>query len=53
VTMRCGEVALTEGRMGRVGDRIAVKLTKPLRKPRITFAMFEIAGERSGRMEPS
>ena len=53
VTMRCGEVALTEGRMGRVGDRIAVKLTKPLRKPRTTFAMFEIAGERSGRMEPS
>jgi flagellar motor switch protein FliM len=53
VTMRCGDVALTEGRMGRVGDRVAVRVMKPLRKPRTTFAMFEIAGERSGRMEPS
>jgi flagellar motor switch protein FliM len=53
VTMRCGNVALTEGRMGRVGDRVAVRVIKPLRKPRTTFAMFEIAGERAGRMEPS
>src|SRR5438045_5907822 len=41
VTVRCGEVTLTEGRMGRVGDRVAVRVTKPLRKPRTTFAMFE------------
>jgi flagellar motor switch protein FliM len=53
VTMRCGEVALTEGRMGRVGDRVAVRVVRPLRKPKTTFAMFETAGERSGRMEPS
>jgi flagellar motor switch protein FliM len=53
VTMRCGEVALTEGRMGRVGDRVAVRVIRPLRKPKTTFAMFETAGERSGRMEPS
>ena len=55
VTMRCGEVALTEGRMGRVGDRVAVRVIRPLRKPKYktTFAMFETAGERLGRMEPS
>jgi flagellar motor switch protein FliM len=53
VTLRCGDVALTEGRMGRVGDRIAVRVMKPLRRPKTTFAMFETAGERSRRMEPS
>jgi flagellar motor switch protein FliM len=41
VTVRCGDVTLTEGRMGRVGDRVAVRVTKQLRKPRTTFAMFE------------
>jgi flagellar motor switch protein FliM len=41
VTVRCGDVTLTEGRMGRVGDRVAVRVAKPLRKPRTTFAMFE------------
>ncbi len=41
VTVRCGDVALTEGRMGRVSDRVAVRIVKPLRKPSTTFAMFE------------
>ena len=51
VTVRCGDVILTEGRMGRVGDRVAVRVSKPLRRPRTTFAMFETAGEKSTRME--
>jgi flagellar motor switch protein FliM len=51
VTVRCGDVTLTEGRMGRVGDHMAVRVAKPLRKPRTTFAMFETAGETSNRME--
>ena len=42
--VRCGDVTLTEGRMGRVGDRVAVRVAKPLRKPSMTFAMFEMAG---------
>jgi flagellar motor switch protein FliM len=50
VTVRCGDVTLTEGRMGRVGDHVAVRVAKPLRKPRMTFAMFENAGETSSRM---
>jgi flagellar motor switch protein FliM len=51
VTVRCGDVTMTEGRMGRVGDRVAVRVGKILRKPRTTFAMFEKADEASSRLE--
>ncbi|MEX0753173.1 MAG: flagellar motor switch protein FliM [Xanthobacteraceae bacterium] len=51
VAVRCGDVTLTEGRMGRVGDRVAVRVTKPLRKPKTTFAMFEKADESRNRRE--
>lgn len=51
VTVRCGDVTLTEGRMGRVGDRVAVRVVKPLRRPRTTFAMFETQDQSSSRME--
>src|SRR3979490_237767 len=37
VTVGCGDVVLSEGRMGRVGDRVAVRVVKPLRKPKTTF----------------
>jgi flagellar motor switch protein FliM len=53
VTVRCGDVTLTEGRMGRVGDRVAVRVAKPLRRPRTTFAMFEGADGSTKRMEAS
>ena len=51
VKVRCGEIALTEGRMGRVGERIAVCVTNPLRRPRTTLAMFESAGTMLKPME--
>jgi flagellar motor switch protein FliM len=51
VIVRCGEVTLTEGRMGRVGDRVAVRVVKHLRKPSTTFAMFEMAGGTGNPME--
>jgi flagellar motor switch protein FliM len=51
VIVRCGEVTLTEGRMGRVGDRVAVRIAKPLRKPSTTFAMFEMASGSGNRLE--
>ena len=51
VTVRCGNVTLTEGRMGRVGDRVAIRVTKQLRKPNTTFAMFEKADEQTKLME--
>jgi flagellar motor switch protein FliM len=51
VAVRCGDITLTEGRMGKIGDRIAVRIAKPLRKPRTTFAMFENADEPANRLE--
>jgi flagellar motor switch protein FliM len=51
VTVRAGDVILTEGRMGRVGDRVAVRVSKPLRKPKTTFAMFENSDQSSNRLE--
>ncbi|MCG6204519.1 flagellar motor switch protein FliM [Rhodopseudomonas sp. HC1] len=51
VAVRCGNVTLTEGRMGRVGDRVAIRVTKPLRKPVTTYAMFERTDEQSKMME--
>jgi len=39
--------------MGRVGDRVAVRIVKPLRKPKTTFAMFEMADQSSSRMDAS
>jgi flagellar motor switch protein FliM len=51
VSVRCGGVTLTEGRMGRVGDRIAVRVAKPLRRPTMTLAMFEKADGSTTRME--
>jgi flagellar motor switch protein FliM len=52
VKIRCGDVTMTEGRMGKVGDRVAVRVDKLLRKPRTTFAMFENAdGSSNKRLE--
>ncbi len=51
ITVRCGDVSLTEGRMGRVGDRISVRVSKNLRKPKMTYAMFENADDSRKRLE--
>ena len=51
VKIRCGDVILSEGRMGRVGDRVAVRVAKTLRRTRTTFAMFEKADQSNSRME--
>ena len=51
VAVRCGDVTLTEGRMGRMGDRVSVRVAKPLRRPRTTFVMFEGAEGSARRME--
>ncbi|MGE0751046.1 MAG: flagellar motor switch protein FliM [Variibacter sp.] len=50
VAVRCGDITLTEGHMGRVGDRVAVRVTKPLQRSQTTFAMFENA-DSSKRVE--
>ncbi|MCZ0735586.1 flagellar motor switch protein FliM [Phreatobacter sp. AB_2022a] len=41
VKVRCGDQILTEGRMGRVGDKVAVKVQRPLRRARTTLTQFE------------
>src|SRR3569833_144736 len=51
VTVRCGDVTITEGRMCRVGDRVAIRVTKPLRMPSTTLAMFEKVDEQNKMME--
>jgi flagellar motor switch protein FliM len=51
ISIRCGDVVLTEGRIGRVGDRVAVRVARPLRKPKMTLAMFEMQGEPAKPME--
>ena len=51
VSVRCGDITLTEGRMGRVGDRVSVRVGKQLRKPKTTFAMFEGADASTRRRE--
>src|SRR5438034_5181196 len=51
VAVRCGSVTLTEGRMGRVGEHVAIRVTKPLRKPNTTLAMFEKADEQNKMLE--
>ncbi|HBF57502.1 MAG TPA: flagellar motor switch protein FliM, partial [Afipia sp.] len=48
---RCGAVPLSGGRLGRVGARVAIRVTKPLRKPHTTYAMFEKQDEQTKLME--
>ncbi|WP_046868321.1 flagellar motor switch protein FliM [Microvirga massiliensis] len=41
VTLRCGDWTLTQGRTGRIDDKIAIQITRPLRQSRTTLAAFE------------
>jgi flagellar motor switch protein FliM len=43
VDLRCGEVVLTQGHMGRAGEAIAVQVARPLRRSHTTMAVFESA----------
>ncbi|MDQ0471429.1 flagellar motor switch protein FliM [Labrys wisconsinensis] len=43
VAVRCGDVLLSEGRMGRLGDAVAVRLQRPLKKSKTTMAIFDMA----------
>jgi flagellar motor switch protein FliM len=41
VTLRCGDWTLTQGRAGRMDDKIAIQIARPPRRSRTTFAAFE------------
>jgi flagellar motor switch protein FliM len=48
VEIRCGDQKLTEGRMGRIGESIAVQVLSPLIRSRTTLAIFDqgVSGKR-------
>jgi flagellar motor switch protein FliM len=41
VQIRCGDHPVTEGRMGRLGDNIAVQVLAPLSRSKTTLAVFD------------
>jgi flagellar motor switch protein FliM len=41
VKLRCGEVDLTEGVMGHIGNHVSVRVSRPLNPPKVTMAAFE------------
>jgi flagellar motor switch protein FliM len=41
VRLKCGDVLLSEGRMGRMGEKIAIRVGRPLRRSKTTFAAYE------------
>lgn len=40
-SLRCGEFIVSEGRIGRVDDKIAVQVVTPLRRSKTTMAAFD------------
>ncbi len=48
VTLRCGDFDVSEGRVGRMDDKIAVQMVAPLRRSRTTLAVFESAANQRG-----
>ena len=51
ITLRCGNVDLTQGIMGHIGNTVSVRTIRPLNPPRVTMAAFEAIDEqpREGR----
>jgi flagellar motor switch protein FliM len=45
VELRCGDQVLTEARMGRAGENVAIQVARPLRRSRTTLAVFEASAE--------
>jgi flagellar motor switch protein FliM len=43
VTLRSGDWVLTQGRIGRLDDKIAVQVARPLRRSRTSLAAFEVS----------
>lgn len=41
VSLRCGDFIVSQGRIGRVDDKIAVQVTSPLRRSKTTLAAFD------------
>lgn len=48
VSLRCGDFVVTDGRIGRVDGKIAVQVTGPLRRSKITLAAFDSLASQFG-----
>jgi flagellar motor switch protein FliM len=45
VTLRCGNVELTQAVMGHIGNHVSVRVSRPLNPPKVTMAAFEAIDE--------
>jgi flagellar motor switch protein FliM len=45
VTLRCGDVELTQAIMGHINRHVSVRVTRPLNPPKVTMAAFEAIAE--------
>jgi flagellar motor switch protein FliM len=50
VTLRTGDVELTEAIMGHIGNHVSVRVARPLNAPKVTMAAFEAIDD-NNRME--
>ena len=48
VALRCGDVTVSHGRIGRVDDHIAIQVARPLKRSRTTLAAFETSMNQTG-----
>ncbi|MGE0230622.1 MAG: flagellar motor switch protein FliM [Flavobacteriaceae bacterium] len=48
VLLRCGDVEICDARVGRAGERIALRVAGSLRRPKMTYAAFEKADNFAG-----
>jgi flagellar motor switch protein FliM len=48
ITLRCGDVDLTEAVIGHIGTHISVRVSRPLNPPKVTMAAFEAIDEKRG-----
>ncbi len=46
VTLKIGDTLLTDAQIGKAGDKVAVKIARPFRRPKMTFANFEKVDEK-------
>ncbi|SON56213.1 Flagellar motor switch protein FliM [Hartmannibacter diazotrophicus] len=45
IAIKCGDIHLTSGNIGRFGEHVSVKVSRPLRRPKMTLAAFEKAAQ--------
>jgi flagellar motor switch protein FliM len=45
ITLKIGDTVLTEAHIGRSGDKMAVKVAKPFKRPKMNLATFEKADD--------